>query len=164
MRLRPLTGADRGLLRAATLANMNWVEQRFSVDDLDATTDLAHYYTEFDDGRDFGTAAVDGDEVTAVAWVVLLPEGQPGYGFVDPAVPELSITTFAGHRGQGLGTVVLDAVIAEARRRGLPGISLSVEDGNPARRLYERAGFRVVGRNGGSDTMHLDLDLDLDLD
>ena len=157
MRLRPLSDADRGLLREATLANMNWTEQRFSLDDLDAAADLAHYYTAFDDERDFGTAVVDRDEVLAVAWVVLLPAGDPGYGFVDPAVPELSITTFAGHRGKGLGTAVLDSVVAEARRRGLPGISLSVEDGNPARRLYERAGFRVVGRNGESDTMLLEL-------
>ena len=52
---------------------------------------------------------------------------------------------------------MLDAVVAEAQRRALPGISLSVEDGNRARHLYERAGFRVVGRNGGSDTMLLRL-------
>ncbi|MDF2575580.1 MAG: family N-acetyltransferase, partial [Agromyces sp.] len=45
----------------------------------------------------------------------------------------------------------------EARRRGLVGISLSVEDGNRARHLYERAGFRVVGRNGNADTMLLEL-------
>lgn len=33
-------------------------------------------------------------------------------------------------------------------------MSLSVEDGNAAARgLYERHGFVVVGRNGGSDTM-----------
>jgi ribosomal protein S18 acetylase RimI-like enzyme len=32
-------------------------------------------------------------------------------------------------------------------------VSLSVEDGNRARRLYERAGFVVVGRSGTSDTM-----------
>lgn len=157
MMLQPLTHDDRGLLREATLANMNWLEPRFTFDDLDAAADLAHYYLDFDGDRDFGFAALDGDEVLAVAWVVFLPAVDPGYGFVDEAVPELGITTFAGHRGKGLGGAVLGAVIAEARRRELPGISLSVEDGNPARRLYERAGFRVVGRNGGADTMLLDL-------
>ena len=49
----------------------------------------------------------------------------------------------------------MTAVVDLARRRRLAGLSLSVEDGNPARRLYERVGFEVVGRTGGSDTMLL---------
>jgi len=32
-----------------------------------------------------------------------------------------------------------------------------VEDGNRARALYERLGFRKIGRNGGSDTLLLEL-------
>ena len=44
-----------------------------------------------------------------------------------------------------------------ATERRHPAVSLSVEDGNRARALYERAGFTVVGRNGGSDTMLLAL-------
>ncbi len=157
MRLRPLTDDDRAMLRDACLINMNWVEPRFSLDDLDGRPELAHYYTAFDASRDFGFGAVDDGEVLAVAWVVFLPADDPGYGFVDASMPELSITAFEGHRGRGLGSAVLDAVIDEARRRDVPGISLSVEDGNRARHLYERAGFRVVGRNGNADTMLLEL-------
>jgi GNAT superfamily N-acetyltransferase len=159
MRLRPVTDDDRALLRAACLVNMNWVEPRFSLQDLDDRPELAHYYSAYDASRDFGLAAVDDDDdaVTAVAWVVFLPADDPGYGFVADGVPELSITAFDGHRGRGLGAAVLDAVIDEARRRALVGISLSVEDGNRARHLYERAGFRVVGRNGNADTMLLEL-------
>jgi len=48
-------------------------------------------------------------------------------------------------------------LLAQACRRGIAGISLRVEDGNAARRLYERAGFSVVGHNGSSDTMLLSL-------
>jgi ribosomal protein S18 acetylase RimI-like enzyme len=47
--------------------------------------------------------------------------------------------------------------MAQARDRGLSAVSLSVEDENPARELYSRCGFVVVGRNGNSDTMRLDL-------
>jgi len=46
---------------------------------------------------------------------------------------------------------------AEVAARSIPAISLSVEDGNRARALYERLGFRTVGRNGGSDTLLLEL-------
>ncbi len=51
----------------------------------------------------------------------------------------------------------MEGLIALASARGLRAISLSVEDGNRARVLYERLGFRKVGRNGGSDTLLLGL-------
>jgi hypothetical protein len=45
------------------------------------------------------------------------------------------------------------ALIAEARQRGLPALSLSVEPENPAARLYERLGLITVERLGGGVTM-----------
>lgn len=157
MLLRTLTAADRPLLREATLANMNWSGERFSFDEIDAAPELSHYFMSFPTGRDLGLAAVEGGADVAVGWLVHLPADNPGYGFVDEETPELSLTTFAPHRGRGLGGVLLAALVDAARERGIRAISLSVEDGNPARRLYERAGFAVVGRNGGSDTMLLRL-------
>ncbi len=45
-------------------------------------------------------------------------------------------------RGQGVGTMLLDAVTAEARDRGYKEVRLDVIDSNPrARALYERLGF-----------------------
>jgi ribosomal protein S18 acetylase RimI-like enzyme len=38
---------------------------------------------------------------------------------------------------------MLDRLLSLARRR-FPGVSLSVSPGNPARHLYERAGFKLV--------------------
>jgi ribosomal protein S18 acetylase RimI-like enzyme len=51
----------------------------------------------------------------------------------------------------------MERLIGQGSSRGLRAISLSVEDGNRARLLYERLGFRKVGRNGGSDTLLLEL-------
>ena len=63
---------------------------------------------------------------------------------------------FDAWRGHGVGTMLLAALIDAAKSAGLSGLSLSVEDGNlGARRLYERAGFTVCGREGDSDTMVL---------
>lgn len=157
MTIRPLSSADRLLLREATLSNMNWNGPSFTFDDVDASHEISHYFTSFPSGRDFGLAQQDEDAVRAVAWLVFLPDEDPGYGFVDAETPELCITTFADFRGQGIGSALLAELISQARRRGLAGISLSVEDGNDARRIYERAGFNVVGRNGSSDTMLLSL-------
>ncbi|MEO7722403.1 MAG: GNAT family N-acetyltransferase [Pseudolysinimonas sp.] len=154
-----LVAADRGLLRTATLANMNWGEARYTLDDVDGDPEISHYFDGFPGERDFGLVDIDIEVATsrAVAWLVFLPADHPGYGFVDADTPELSITTFDGFRGRGIGTGLLAQLIEEARGRGLSRISLSVEDGNRARHLYERMGFAVVGRSGASDTMLLDL-------
>lgn len=47
-------------------------------------------------------------------------------------------------QNRGLGTEVMHALLAEARRDRLP-LRLQVMKVNPARRLYERIGFAVVG-------------------
>lgn len=50
------------------------------------------------------------------------------------------------HGGQGLGTALVTAAIAEARRRRARKISLRVLAHNTvARRVYEKAGFSVQG-------------------
>lgn len=136
---------------------MNWSSPRFTFDDVDASDEINHYFLNFPSGDDFGLADFEANTVRAVAWLVFLPADSPGYGFVDTDTPELSITTFDGFRGDGVGTELLVELIASARARGLRTMSLSVEDGNRARHLYERMGFTVVGRNGGSDTMLLKL-------
>jgi len=59
-----------------------------------------------------------------------------------------SMRTSAEHRGRGLGRLLLDHVIAEARLREYRRISLetgSQEFFEPARTLYARNGFEVCG-------------------
>ncbi|BCJ34833.1 N-acetyltransferase GCN5 [Actinocatenispora thailandica] len=49
-------------------------------------------------------------------------------------------------RGRGIGTAGMAAVVADALERVAPTVSLYVNDYNtPARRAYERCGFRAVG-------------------
>jgi hypothetical protein len=47
--------------------------------------------------------------------------------------------------------------VAGARRRSVVALSLSVEDGNPSRRLYERLGFAPVASARHPGTMLLSL-------
>jgi uncharacterized protein len=49
-------------------------------------------------------------------------------------------------RGRGLGSAAMSAVVRDTLRRVAPSVSLYVNDYNtPARRLYERCGFRRAG-------------------
>lgn len=49
-----------------------------------------------------------------------------------------------GARGQGVGTALLEAIVAEARARGYPAVRLDVVDTNwRAKALYERRGFVI---------------------
>lgn len=50
-------------------------------------------------------------------------------------------------QGRGLGACVLADMLTQADARGLPAC-LSVLKSNPARYLYERYGFRIVGEEG----------------
>jgi ribosomal-protein-alanine N-acetyltransferase len=59
----------------------------------------------------------------------------------------LSIAIDAGQRGRGLSRHLLLTHLGHLAGRGVRRIFLEVEENNqPARRLYERAGFGVVGR------------------
>ena len=59
----------------------------------------------------------------------------------------LSIAVDAGHRGRGLSRNLLLTHLGHLAGRGARSIFLEVEENNaPARRLYERTGFTVVGR------------------
>jgi GNAT superfamily N-acetyltransferase len=62
----------------------------------------------------------------------------------------------SGHlQRQGIGTVVLQMLMEEARCAGKP-VTLSVVKINPARRLYERLGFRPTHEDEHKVYMRLD--------
>ena len=59
----------------------------------------------------------------------------------------LSIAVAASYRGRGLSGKLLLTHLGHLAGRGVRTVFLEVEENNqPARRLYERAGFAVVGR------------------
>ena len=59
----------------------------------------------------------------------------------------LSIAVAASHRGRGLSGNLLLTHLGHLAGRGVRTVFLEVEENNqPARRLYQRAGFTVAGR------------------
>ena len=88
----------------------------------------------------FGFAAVEGDRVLSYGGVTtVLDEGQV-----------TNIATLPEFRRVGLASRVLDAIIAEAKKRRLSVLFLEVRQSNlAARQLYEKFGFSVVGCRKG---------------
>ncbi|HTK07978.1 MAG TPA: GNAT family N-acetyltransferase [Ktedonobacteraceae bacterium] len=95
---------------------------------------------------DAGVIVLDQTErPLGAAWYRLYPAEAPGYGFVSPAIPELTIGVCDEVRGQGVGHALLQGIIELAQSQGYAALSLSVDRNNPALRLYERFGFRDAG-------------------
>ena len=102
---------------------------------------------------DAGLIALDEGFPAGAAWYRLFTEDEAGYGFVDEQTPELAIAVVPSRRGRGIGELLLSSLLDRARADGVRQLSLSVERENPALRLYEKHGFRVVRETGNAYTM-----------
>ncbi|MEZ5408489.1 MAG: GNAT family N-acetyltransferase [Acidimicrobiales bacterium] len=86
-----------------------------------------------------GTGGGGTDEVVA-AVIVNRSDGEPPLG--GPWVSQ--VLRRPGPRWAGLGTLVLRHALAALAEAGEASLGLAVTDGNPARHVYERLGFRLV--------------------
>ena len=100
---------------------------------------------------DFGTRPGDrcivaeaAGKVVGAAWCRIMAD----YGHIDNDTPSLAISLLPEYRGQGIGTQLLNGLLLLLRERGYRRASLSVQKENPALRLYQRTGFRIVAEKG----------------
>ena len=157
--VRPAGPADAGFLADMLVEAVNWSPRwNQSRDAIFAAPAIAHYLTGWPRDSDLGVVAEAGAEPVGAAWLRFLPADDPGYGFVAPDVPELTIGVTPLWRGRGVGRALLRAAADRARGTGIRQISLSVERKNFAQELYRAEGYRVVDSSGRhSDTMVKDL-------
>ena len=84
-------------------------------------------------------------------FLIVEHHGQPaGRLYVRRSPPEIRIMDIAivpGFRSRGIGTALLQELIAEGRA-SVRVVSIHVEKFNPALRLYERLGFRAAEDRG----------------
>jgi GNAT superfamily N-acetyltransferase len=159
MQLREATAADADFLLDMLVEACNWSgQQRVTRSDVGQVPQLRHYVSDWPRPDDVGASPLDdlGAPVGA-AWARTFPANDPGFGFVAPDVPEMSIAVKAPQRGRGIGRRLIQALAETVRERGSRGLSLSVEDGNQAADLYATAVFRTVERHDNSTTMLLEL-------
>ncbi|QIS19434.1 GNAT family N-acetyltransferase [Nocardia terpenica] len=142
--LRPAVPADEPFLWTMLFEASHFGESgATSPDELRSVPGLAHYVENWGTTGDLGVIGSIDNKPLGAAWVRLLTGANAGYGYINDTTPELAIATAPEARGTGLGTTMLTRLIDNAHPIH-PGITLSVRDSNPARRLYERLGFVEV--------------------
>jgi GNAT superfamily N-acetyltransferase len=98
---------------------------------------------------DYGLVA-EQDGLLGAAWYRTYTEASHGYGFISEDVPELAIAVVVSRRQEGIGRRLLIGLIKAGLAQGHPALSLSVNDDNPARGLYEAVGFVSIEKRGSS--------------
>jgi ribosomal-protein-alanine N-acetyltransferase len=99
----------------------------------------AMFWNELANGN-FYLVALDGDELV----------GYAGLSVNDREAWVQNIAVRRDRQRHGTGRVMLEALLAEARRRGAGAVLLEVAvDNGPAQRLYEDYGFEQVGVRRG---------------
>lgn len=154
--------ADPAFLAEMLYEAVNWfddgAEERPPLDAVLARPENARYVAGWGRPGDVALCALDGrDEPVGAAWYRRFSAGEPGYGYVADDVPELAVAIYPEFRRQRVGSLLLGALLARARRDNERAISLSVNTQNPAKHLYVRHGFEVLTKQGDALTMVLDL-------
>ena len=106
---------------------------------------------------DTWTRAMYRDELsrTDTRWYLVAEEDGTvvGYGGLIAYPDEAHVATIGvatARQGEGIGARLLDALLAEADRRGSPVVLLEVRaDNQVAQGLYRRRGFAEIGRRRG---------------
>ena len=114
---------------------------------------LRRYVERWGRPGDSGLIAIDEFQPVGAAWYRLFTAEEPGYGFVDDKIPELSIAVVPLHRRKGIGEALLRSCMVQAREEGFQALSLSVAVHNRSRMMYQKAGFEKVEESGGNWTM-----------
>lgn len=110
---------------------------------------LAIYHRGWGRPGDLAVVAELDDDVIGGALCRLFTAEEHGYGFYDEDTPELGVAVWRGHRGQGIGTRLIQELERRVIATGIGALSLSVESANRARNVYERMGYELVAEGEG---------------
>ena len=146
--LRPATAADQGFLlgvyastRAAELALTGWDEPACDAFvQMQFNAQAAHYRAHW--------PASEHSVIEALAQGARQPAGRLWIDLRADEMHVLDIALLPQWRGLGLGGACLERLMDEASQSG-KALTIQVEQGNPARRLYDRLGFQPVGPQQG---------------
>lgn len=101
--------------------------------------------------RDFGKEKADyclvadfKGEIIGAVWIRIISGDIKGYGYVDDYTPEFAISLLEEYRNQGIGALLITAMIDHLRKSDYNQVSLNVKKENYAVKLYRKMGFEVA--------------------
>ena len=116
--------------------------------------ELNLYYDGFGSGKaDYCIVAEDGGEVIGAVWTRIMND----YGHVDDETPSLAISLLKEYRGLGIGTRLMDKMLALLREKEFKRASLSVQKANYAFQMYRKVGFKTIDEKPEENIMVCDL-------
>lgn len=92
---------------------------------------------------DWGLAAEADGKIVGAVWVRIMKD----YGHIDDETPSLAISLYKEYRGLGIGTAMMQKMLALLKGNGYKQVSLSVQKANYAVKLYQKTGFEIVKEN-----------------
>jgi ribosomal protein S18 acetylase RimI-like enzyme len=145
-RFRPGRPEDHDLVKQTLYLALAWdpADPIPPMDVVVAHPEITKYHADWMRPGDSAVVAEVDGEFAGMAYYRLFTDDDRGQGYLNPETPELAIAIPPEHRGKGIGTRLMNALADVARASGIRKISLSVSEGNPAARLYERLGYRHV--------------------
>jgi len=111
------------------------------------------YIKDFGKETDHCLVAQLQDLIIGAVWTRQFPENEKGFGFVDTDTPEITMSVLQPYRKQGVGTLLLNAMLDRLAHKGCRQVSLSVDVLNYACKIYQKSGFITIGTSGESVTM-----------
>lgn len=115
--------------------------------------ELQVYVSDFGKKDDCCLVAEVNGEIVGAVWTRIMND----YGHVDDTTPSFAISLYKDFRGRGIGTALMEEMLALLRERGYKKASLSVQKENYAYRLYLKVGFTIMGENDEEYIMVCDL-------
>jgi ribosomal protein S18 acetylase RimI-like enzyme len=125
--------------------------------DPEAADPVARYVVNFGRPGDAAVIAIEEHRRVGAAWYRLFTHDEQGFAFIDERTPEATIAVVPSMRGRGIGSGLLERLLARARQEGYDAVSLSVEKDSPAIALYERHGFERVREEDATQVMRASL-------
>lgn len=81
--------------------------------------------------------------IAGAVWARMMDD----YGHVDDETPSLAISLYKEYRNCGIGSALLEQMLAVLKMKGYEKVSLSVQKSNYAVTMYQKAGFEIVDEN-----------------
>jgi RimJ/RimL family protein N-acetyltransferase len=158
--IRPITEQDVPFLWEMLYESLYVPEgqERFGREVIDEPI-ISKYVEDWGRKGDLGYIAVnsEGQSIGSIT-IRYFSANNKGFGYISNDVPELGMAIIPGYRGKGIGTVLVKILFDKMIEIGIKRVSLSVDPDNLAAvKLYQRFGFKEVGKVDTSITMSADL-------